>query len=254
MLLLCYISSRLCFWGIFWVPAGSKGLPGVPGYQGTHGLPGDPNSVKGQHGDPGAEGLPGIKGMPGLTGNRGISGFGGMSGYKVSRSLDGSSTKRSHRGLSPHPSLLPGSAGSVSVLQSTFADAGFPQQLYKLSSEAFSRKRGWIKYKSNYKYINILQNISNFRVEFPPLCNFPILLFCTDKICLVGLLFHRIPCKSGVLFFVIHSSNVHLFLSQGLKGSPGAFGAPGEKGGRGIKGATLNLNSRTMETFITRLF
>lgn len=130
------------FGGVFWVPTGAKGLPGVPGSQGTHGLPGDPSTVKGQHGDPGAEGLPGIKGMPGLTGNRGISGFGGMPGYKVSRSLDGSSTKRSHRGLSPHPSLLPGSAGSVSVLQSTFADAGFPQQLYKLSSEAFSRKRG----------------------------------------------------------------------------------------------------------------
>lgn len=46
------------------------------------------------------------------------------------------------------------------------------------------------------------------------------------------------PCKSGVLFFAIRSSNVHLFLSQGLKGSPGAFGAPGETGRRGIKGAT----------------
>lgn len=107
MLLLCFISSRLClFCFVFLVPTGSKGLPGVPGYQGTHGLPGDPSTAKGQFGDPGAEGLPGIKGMPGLTGNRGISGFGGMPGYKVSRSLDGSSTKGSHRGLSPHPSLL----------------------------------------------------------------------------------------------------------------------------------------------------
>lgn len=146
--LLCFSYASFPHIYVFWgVPTGSKGLPGVPGYQGTHGLPGDPSTAKGQHGDPGAEGLPGIKGMPGLTGNRGISGFGGMPGYKVSRSLDGSSTKRSHRRLSPHPSLLPGSAGSVWV-RSTFADAGFPQQLCKLSSEAFIRKRDWIKYKS----------------------------------------------------------------------------------------------------------
>lgn len=137
--LLCFSHASfphvyVCLFFVFLVATGSKGLPGVPGYQGTHGLPGDPSTAKGQFGDSGAEGLPGIKGMPGLTGNRGISGFGGMPGYKVSRSLDGSSTKRSHRGLSPHPSLLSGSAGSVSVLRSTFAGAGFPRQLYKLSS------------------------------------------------------------------------------------------------------------------------
>lgn len=143
--MLHFLTSVFGVFFVFLIPTGSKGLPGVPGYQGIHGLPGDPSTAKGQFGDPGAEGLPGIKGMPGLTGNRGISGFGGMPGYKVSRSLDGSSTKRSHRGLSPHPSLLPGSAGIVSVLQSTFAGAGFPQQLYKLSRETFSRKRGWIK-------------------------------------------------------------------------------------------------------------